>query len=45
MTRRVLDFGGIEYSEKIVRIKEWPVKNGGESSLLLFIINYMPIII
>ena len=30
MTRLVLDFGGIEYSEKIVGIKEWPMKKGGE---------------
>ena len=30
MTRLVLDFSGIEYSEKIVGIKEWPMKKGGE---------------
>ena len=30
MTRLVLDFGRIEYSEKIVGIKEWPSKKGGE---------------
>ena len=30
MTRLVLDFGGIEYSEKIVEVKEWPSKKGGE---------------
>ena len=30
MTRLVLNFSGIEYSEKIVGIKEWPMKKGGE---------------
>ena len=30
MTRLVLNFSGIEYSEKIVGIKEWPMEKGGE---------------
>ena len=30
MTRLVLEFGEIEYSEKIVKPSEWPSKKGGE---------------
>ena len=30
MTRLVLNFGGIEYSEKLISPKEWPTKKKGK---------------